>query len=144
MKGDLNKPPFQVPARIKNKKSRNSFLASVWVWWKIRLVHWNVFCHEIISAPTAHRKRSCCVVGQTSKAKASNSFSVTLGHPAALLFLHMYTDKLISMKTRHTHMQTLLHKRVVFAVTLPYPLPEQSDVILLSKNSCSWFRGQLT
>lgn len=41
-------------------------------------------------------------------------------------------------------MQTLLHKRVVFAVTLPYPLPEQSDVILLSKNSFSWFRGQLT
>lgn len=41
-------------------------------------------------------------------------------------------------------MQTLSHKRVVFAVTLPYPLPEQSDVILLSKNFFSWFRGQLT
>lgn len=38
-------------------------------------------------------------------------------------------------------MQMLLHKRVVFAVTLPYPLPEQSDVILLSKNFFSWFRS---
>jgi len=53
------------------------------------------------SAPTAHRRRSCCVVGQTSKAEASNSFSVTLGDPAALRFLHMYTDKLIFLTNAH-------------------------------------------
>lgn len=45
-----------------------------------------------------HRE-SRCEIGQTSKAKASNSFSVTLGDPAALCFLHMYTENPMFLKT---------------------------------------------
>ena len=52
--------------------------------------------HGQTSCSLKHRqlaeRRSCCVVEQTSKADASNSFSVTLCDPAAPLFLHMHTD----------------------------------------------------
>lgn len=65
-------------------------------------MHRNVVCHHTTSNPTAHRKRACCVAGETSKAKASDSFSVTLGDPAALHFLHMYTEKLIFIEAMHT------------------------------------------
>lgn len=55
----------------------------------------------VATKPAAHRRRSRCDAGQTSKAKASNTFSVTLGDPAALHFLHMYTEKPISIKLMH-------------------------------------------
>lgn len=56
-------------------------------------------CHHTSNNPTAPQRRSRCDVGQTSKAKASNSFSVTLGDPAALCFLHMYTENPMFLKT---------------------------------------------
>lgn len=75
---------------------------------ELRELHRNVVCHHTSNNPTAPQRRSRCDVGQTSKAKASNSFSVTLGDPAALRFLHMYTENPMFLKT---HECILMRKR---------------------------------
>lgn len=74
----------------------------------MRGLHRNVVCHHTSSNLTAHRRSSRCVVGQTSKAKASNSFSVMLGDPATLRFLHVYSQKPTSTK-KHACIGTRTH-----------------------------------
>ena len=89
--------------------------------------------HGQTSCSLKHRqlaeRRSCCVVEQTSKAAASNSFSVTLCDPAAPLFLHMHTDHTNHVWCALAH--PLTHS-AAFTLDIHAPSPLKLSIIILA------------